>query len=477
VAGLLAVIVLVFVFGPSLLPAVQKRNVVLIVADALRADHLSCYGFDRATSPNLDSLAAGGLRGTDFNTVVPSTLASFTSLFTSRYPKDHGAARNGFSPFEDLSTVAEAFRDAGYETVAFVSSYCVSSEFGVDRGFDHFDEDLTITTALADNELIRSAELVTGAFLRWLDDREGDKPFFVLIHYFDPHWPYEPPERFASVMREERSDMMSASYEDIVKAISLLQETDGVPDDYVRALHDLYCAEIRYMDEEIGRILKRFRGDGETGGETVLVFTADHGETFWEHVDYFYHGWSVYETAISIPLIFNCPGLIPPHTVRDIPFSNIDLAPTLCRLTGVPLPESFTGSSFDAYVIASGDQDRDDIARLEREGEMRARFSEASKPSTLEKKVPRPNYLKAKSVRRGPWKYVVFPAMRKPGELYNVESDPEERENLAGREEYASMIKSFKRELKDWADDFEKQRDRERLIDPEIQKKLEKLGY
>lgn len=481
VAGLLGVLIVFLFFGPALGTSTRQRNVILIVADALRADHLGCYGFDRPTSPVIDQLAAGGLRCTDFNTVAPSTLASFTTLFTSRHTKDHGASRNGFVPFENLPTLAEAYRDAGYETAAFVSSYSITSEFAVNKGFDHFDEEMTATTALPDNSLIRPAKKVTDSFFRWLNARKDDKPFFVMIHYFDPHWPYEPPPRFISSVRTTKTGIVkAASYQDVNKAKYILAESKGVPNDYVYAIHDLYCAEICYMDDEIGRVVRRFRGKDKDETGTLLVFTADHGETFWEHRDYFFHGLTVFETAISIPLIFNCPGLIPAGAVRDLPFSNIDLAPTLCRLNGVEIPGTFAGMSFDSFLMpSSGGQGSAGLEAgtgSEETSGSRLRYSEATMPYKVETDVPRPNYRKSKSIRRGPWKYIIYPFSDDPGELYNIVEDPGEKSDLAGEERYAHMIKAFEEELDRWANDFDRNKDRDRFSDSAA-KPLEKIGY
>ncbi len=467
VAGLLVALIVFLLFGPALGTSTEKRNVILIVADTLRADHLGCYGFQRPTSPVIDQLAAEGLRCTDYSTVAPSTLASFTTLLTSMYTKDHGASRNGFVPFENLPTLAEAYRDAGYETAAFVSSYSITSDFAVNKGFDHFDEELTATTHLHDNTLIRPASKVTDAFFRWLNTRESDKPFFVMIHYFDPHWPYEPPQRFLPMIGSTGNSMSHAKLEDITKGMAVLTKSKGVPNDYVRELYNLYCAEIRYMDEEIGRVVKRFRGKGKKETETLFVFTSDHGETFWEHSDYFFHGLTVYETAISIPLIFNCPGLIPAGAVRDLPFSNIDLGPTLCKLNNVEIPETFVGLSFDSFLMPpSGGQIPAGTLR----------YSEATMPYKVETDVSRPNYRKSKSIRRGPWKYIVYPYSDNRRELFNIKEDPGEKNDLSGEEEYAHMVKAFDDELKRWTDDFDRNKDRDRFSDS-ASKSLEKIGY
>ncbi len=445
----------------------DQKNVLLIVVDSLRTDHLGCYGFERPTSPNIDKLAASGTLFIDFSTVVPSTLASFTTLFTSHYPKDHGAFRNSFPPFDDLPTLAEAFRDAGYETAAFVSSYCVHSDFGVDRGFDHFDDSLTQVTILPDNNLMRQAGEVTGSFIQWLNRRE-DKPFFAVVHYFDPHYPYRPPDRFAKMFQTTRPAIRKATMHDIGKAQSQLNEAKGRPGDFEKNLHDLYCAEIRYMDEEVGRLINRVRRvakDGEIG-EPVIVFTADHGETFWEHADYFNHGYSVFETAISIPLIVSSPGFVPVGKKKVCGFSNIDLGPTLCGLAGVEAPPEFEGRSFHALVAGSGEVEPPEF-----------RFAESTKPYPAEEGAVRPNYNKAKMVRQGAWKYVELPCMGDWHGLYNVNDDPGEITNLAGDEELGQIMKSLKERLRRWADDFDAGRKRGGPVDPDVIEKLKGLGY
>ena len=178
--------------APALLGACTRngdppKNILFIVADTLRADHLGCYGFDRPTSARIDRLAEQGSQFNQCYTVVPSTLASFTSILTSMHPKDHGAYRNGRKADETVPVLGEVFQEAGFDTAAFISSYCLSADFGMDRGFDLFDEHYTRKTALPDNKTVRSAKDVTDAFLHWLDGREKDRPYFAMVHYFDPH--------------------------------------------------------------------------------------------------------------------------------------------------------------------------------------------------------------------------------------------------------------------------------------------------
>lgn len=443
----------------------EQRSVILIVADALRADRLGCYGFELPTSPAIDRLARGGTLFRNYKTVVPSTLASFASVLTSRHPKDHGAFRNGFIPFDEALTMGEVFQDEGFETAAFVSSYCLHSDFGMNKGFDHFDATFGRTTLLPDNQLVRSAADVTDAFLAWHGERKKGRPFFAMIHYFDPHYPYAPPERFVEKFRRKAGGATSAGLKEIDQVMAALRSSQGEPDDLALDLHALYCAEIGYMDEQIGRLLEAV---AKAGGdeETIVVFTSDHGETFWDHEDYFNHGLTLFDTAIDIPLIVHCPGLVPAGIERDEPLSNIDLAPTLCRLAGVPVPDGFRGAAFDGLVL-----DEENAALPE------FRFAEATKPKQAERNALRPNFNKAKCVMRGPWKYQEMPFTGLPGELYNMEDDPYELTNLADDPEYADIRKALKGELGIWKNDFVAGKKRESQMSEETRQRLKELGY
>jgi len=466
--GSLVLLLAVFlVFAEKIKPSRKPINVLLIVADTLRTDHLGCYGFSQPLSPNIDLLAAQGMRLRDYNTVVPSTLASFTALLTSHHTKDHGASRNGFNAPDDLPTLGEAFGDNGYETAAFIASYCLRSEFGISRGFEHFDEQFTQSTILHDNKLIRPATDVTDAFLRWLNGREDERPYFAMVHYFDPHFPYRPPKNFVDEIRRGQPGSAKASMKDINKAARALKESGGLPDDYAMELHALYCAEIRYMDDEIGRIVGRIIDRLEGERETLVVFTADHGETFWEHDEYFSHGKCVYDTGISLPLIFHWPGSIEAGTVRTAPLSNIDLAPTLLSLASLGYPKEFKGFDFSGMITGEGGAPSSD----------RMRFAEATKPYKAEEGAERPNLNKSKSVRRGPWKYILTPHLDNQGELFNIEEDPQERKNLTGVSELATIAAALRQELERWALIYRAGSDQNYTIDPEAQRSLEGLGY
>jgi arylsulfatase len=461
VITLLAAVLIRVSFGPPSVP----QNVLLIVADTLRADHLGCYGFARPTSPRIDALASEGVLFSDFNTVVPATLPSFSSLLTSRHVKDHRACRNGFPLEEKFPLLSEAFRDGGFQTAAFIASYCVSAAFGVARGFDHFDEEFDIDTGLPNNRLIRKAEGVSDAFISWLESRDGEKPFFAMVHYFDPHWPYDQPEPFRERFAPRGVDPRTGGIQAVLDTRAYL-ETGGAPTDLCRTLHGLYCGEIAYMDQQIGRVLDALAAAG-IDEETLVVVTADHGETFWEHGDYFDHGLYVYDTNVRIPLIFRWPGGVDAGRCEDVSLCNIDLGPTLLEMAGLTVPGTFAGKSFASLVLGRGGDS------------VRPVFSEACKPYDVEENAPRLNFNKAKSVRRGPWKLVLTPFLDNRLELFNVERDPAETTNLIRNPAHRAIVTELKLELDEWAGDYEGGRTRGEGLpyDEETREKLKRLGY
>jgi arylsulfatase A-like enzyme len=444
----------------------EPPSILLIVADTLRSDHLGCYGYPRGTSPNIDRLAEEGTLFTRFYTVVPTTLASVTSLMTSLHPKDHKVSRNGFKIGSDLPLLSEVFLDGGFETAAFVSSYCLSSEFGMSRGFSHFDEEMKQGTVLKDNKLIRSAKQVTDNFLSWLDARSEEKSFFALLHYFDPHWPYNPPPkamaRFKARKAERRGEMVSFR-----QAQKNLRESKGKPGDFEKNLHNLYCAEIFHMDRHIGRILDRLDESG-LAKDVLVVFVSDHGETFWEHEDYFNHGLFVYDTTISIPLIFRCPGMIPEEERRDTLISSLDLGPTLCALAGLRAPRGFEGDSFEPVLFGEGGSALSD----------RPLFSEATWPIHAEEGAERPNLNKAKCVRKGDLKFITVPYLKtRRTELYDLRMDPDEKRNLVRNPEYRDLSMDMESLLMEWAHRFRSGSGTPPAMDQDTLDKLEELGY
>jgi arylsulfatase A-like enzyme/Flp pilus assembly protein TadD len=284
-------------------------NLLLITLDTTRADRLGSYGYERAATPSLDDLARRGVRVGDAVTVAPLTLPAHASLFTGVIPPRHGVRTNGHALADSHRTLAEILGEAGYQTAAFVSSFVLESRFNLDQGFEVYDDrvmpsfDATFGTG---NE--RPAGAVTTAATAWLRARDVGRPFFAWVHYFDPHHGYHPPAEFGLKFGDRP-----------------------------------YDGEIAYMDAEIGRLVG---GLGEQGlsERTVIVVAGDHGESLGEHGERF-HGRTVYEPAIRVPLIVAAPSTViaRPGIIDDRVVSLVDILPTLLEVMGIAAPGELDG--------------------------------------------------------------------------------------------------------------------------------------
>jgi arylsulfatase A-like enzyme len=437
------------------------------VVDTLRADRVGSYGFDQPTSPNIDTLAARGLRLDRFNAAASSTLASFTSLLTSRYPHSHGVFRNGVAWPSDLEGMQSEFRAAGFRTAAFVASYCLGSHSGISRGFDQFDENLTLAMPdLPQNKLIRRGADVTDATVAWLRgvaDRET--PFFALVHYFDPHWPYQPPAPFDAAFGGAERSSVAGTMEDLVAARKQLARAGGRPDADSRRLHDLHLGEVRYTDEQIGRLLAAVESSG-LSDRTLIIVTADHGETFWDHWDYFSHGLTVYDTNIRVPFVAVGPRVAGQGRVADLPLSNIDLAPTLLEYAGLEVPDDYEGVSFLPLLLGE-----------ESGGIERSLFAEATRPHHVEQGQAWPNRLKARCIMQGSRKLIQTPWQEGRFELFDLGTDPAERSDLWNASSQRALAARMAARLQEWSDLATQVAREDRELDPEVRERLRALGY
>ena len=275
--------------------------------DTTRADHLGCYGYARPTSPNLDALARESLVFTRARSTSSWTLPAHASLFTGKFPKSHGAHYDPEGPLlladaieaprgirarglsADEETLAVALSRSGYATAAVVAGPWLLRGFGLSAGFEHYDDEGVVDHAG------RSAKEVSDAARRWLLE-ERDRPFFLFLNYFDPHFPYDPPEPHASAF--------------------LLP--GATPDPNRREQFEaLYDGEIRFMDQEIGRLLHFLRDRG-LYDETLIVVTSDHGELFGEH-GHWGHSGHLFEELVRVPLLWKPSGPTRPGSRDERP--------------------------------------------------------------------------------------------------------------------------------------------------------------
>jgi arylsulfatase A-like enzyme len=306
--------------GLSAAFAAAEPNILLVTVDTLRADHLSCYGYGWKTSPNIDKLAAEGTKFSNAYTPIPLTGPAHLSLFTSRYPQEHGAVRNGIAMATEqpLVTLPQYLRANGYNTAGFISGWPLTGRLtGINEWFDHYDETLTRKFQLFNSA--RWAEDVTPPAITWLKQNAGgNKPFFAWVHYFDPHSPYDFREHFA----------------DLPKSGSSMppESTDAETRERIRA----YDTEIAYMDWHLGKLLNVLE-ELKVADSTLVVLTADHGESLGEH-DYVGHGRHLYQNIIRVPLIIRWPGKVKAGQTVPASVSLLDIAPTISDLTAQSKP-------------------------------------------------------------------------------------------------------------------------------------------
>lgn len=300
---------LTLVLAAHLAAAEQPPNLLLITLDTTRADHLGAWGWRHAKTPHLDALAARGTRFARCDTAAPITLPSHATILSGLFPPRHGVRDNGtFVLAGKVETVAERLAAQGYDAAAVVSAVVLARRHGLDQGFRAYDDDLGAGYA-ADTEVSeRQAEATTGAALAALGRLRP--PFFLWVHYFDPHEEYRPPTRFA---------------------------------DAASGPHRLYDGEIAAMDAEIGRLLARLPA------ATAVVVVGDHGEMLGEQGE-LSHGLLLARAARRVPLLLAGPG-IPAGKVSDCLVRTADVAPTLLGLAGVPATPAFDGKALDGESL------------------------------------------------------------------------------------------------------------------------------
>ena len=335
VAILIAVAIALFIFLRRE-KELELPNIVLITIDTLRSDHCSAYGYTRDTTPNMNRIAKEGCRFEMVYAPSASTEPSFTTLFSSQYPISHGVLFNGAAVPQDLKMLAEILQENKYKTAAFVSSFVLHSKFGMNQGFvtynDQFEEEgsssksKTYHNQKVEGGFDRRADKTTDSALEWLKESKRSQPFFLWIHYFDPHQPYVPPD-------------------------SYLQQflPPGTPEKDLARQIAAYDGEVRFVDDQMNRVFN-YLDQQKLNDNTLLVITADHGEGLKQH-GRMGHSWLIYEEAIRVPLIFRWPGKISPRIVAGGPVGLIDVTPTILEIAGIKISKpDFQGMSLTRYI-------------------------------------------------------------------------------------------------------------------------------
>jgi arylsulfatase A-like enzyme len=325
-------------------PLPSPSNILLLTVDTVRADHLSSYGYRRRTSPVIDRLAAEGVRFDQSAVQWPKTTPSFASMFTSTYSKDNDIVRKvGIAVPCGFEMLAKALKRRGYATRAVVSNGALASEFNFDQGFDTYLETWKLPphAGLDPNHAEAVTRLAVGLLDGLARDQGARRPWFLWVHYIDPHFPYAPPGRWRDLFQGDR--FFDGSVKVPVATDRPKMQMGGIGRDEVLDGHDdlafyvaRYDAAIAYADAEIGELLGEMRRRGLLA-HTLTVFTSDHGESLGEHGYYFDHGRFAFQTCLRVPLVFHYPGVLAPR-VDARPVELLDLAPTLLEAAGAELP-------------------------------------------------------------------------------------------------------------------------------------------
>ena len=355
-------------------------NLLLVTLDTVRADHVGAYGYRDGETPNLDRLAAEGVRFAEASSPVPLTLPSHASILSGLLPPEHGLRNNGLGRFPDAApTLATQLTAAGYRTGAFIGAFVLDHRYGLGRGFESYDDDIPRDT-VAGLDARRPGRVVVDRALAWLD-QDKSKPFFAWVHLYDAHAPYAPPEPLAT-----------------------------------RFATRPYDGGIAELDVQVGRLLAELDRRG-LAARTVVAVVGDHGEELGEHGE-LTHGLLVYEPSLRVPLVLRAPGALPSGWVVETPVSLVDIAPTLAGLLERPLAEPGPHRGVG--------RDLSQPLRRRRQPGAADLYAESFYGTSF-------GWCPVTCLRRGDLKYIAAP---RP-ELYDLRADPNERDNLVssrGRE-------------------------------------------
>ena len=448
-----------------------RPSVLLITIDTLRADRLGCYGYTRATSPHIDRLAAQGALFERAYTTLPRTTQSVASILTGRYPKSHGA-RGLFSTLSPANlTLAEILKGQGYDTAAIVSNLFLRPGQGFEQGFDRYDNPQTRWDG-------DSAVPISESALDWLKGRPVGRPFFLWVHYLDPHWTYRPATPFDRAFDPGFTDTFTL-YEDL--EAGRLTKGQVIFDNrlsprQVEHVSALYDGEIAQVDAALRGLLEfAARPDLQP---LLVVLTSDHGESLGEHGYHFAHGEYLYRETLRVPLLVVLPGRIPAGLRARALTENVDVAPTIAALLGLNRLQAVDGRPLfvpgSTAGGGSGGEWRPAPGR-------RVVFAESDFQLIHEENrryyIPGPTG-KWSSVFDGRHELIHIP---RPGgdilEIYDLEDDPGERRNLVGVGADPEVRRRLQGELQRFVDYDAGAPGRPREIDPEEWRRLKSLGY
>ena len=431
--------------------------------DAARADHFSCYGYGRETTPNIDRVAAEGLRFTRAVSTSSWTLPSHASLFTGLLPSENGTHVQHNWLIERIPTLAEILKNRGYRTAGFSNNPWVSEAQNLSRGFDTFkvflpDSDNVRRHKVADTE---QTNLLVRQFLE--SNVSSEEPFLVFINYMDVHAPYDPPELYRDLFLSDDQvitaviDSANRNPQQVNKGFLKLSDRD------YEIIRSIYDGAFVFLDSKIGELLDHLK-DRDLYDNTLIIITSDHGELFGEH-GYFTHGVLLYWKLLHIPLIIHHPELIPEPAVQDHPVAITDIFHTLARLVGVESGSAATETPI-SYLF---DPQRS----------VNCCYSEVRTFRTGGGPLAR--RYNTRSILTPEGRHFIL-AKEEAYEYYDLTSDPDEMRNLCPSKvkqaEVVAAVTGFESKLVPFTESLEDLRSsRAMSIDPQQEQAMRALGY
>lgn len=332
----------IITIGQKLFSSSSKPSVLLIVADALRADHLGCYGYDRATSPQIDEFAANALIFEQAMSNSPWTKPSMGSLFTSKYPHEHWAFHWTDNLSDKSLTLAEVFKNWNYATYAFQTNPAITEKHNFRQGFQYYKE-----------IVLEKADIVTSNFNAWIQ-KHRKKPFFAYLHFMDTHVPYNAPQEFSQIFGLKDNTVFTPGGFQTID-VRVLSEI-GLSEHDKQNILSLYDGAIKYFDYNFGKIIDNLRKLGILNN-TIIILTADHGEEFWEHGG-FAHGHTLYNEVLQVPLIIDYSSHLPSKRIESY-VQLLDLFPTILDIAGIQNDFEFRGNDLIPSVLSNKDINRE----------------------------------------------------------------------------------------------------------------------
>ncbi|MBM4014590.1 MAG: sulfatase [Planctomycetes bacterium] len=438
------------------LPAVAPRNVLLIVIDTLRQDHLGCYGYGRPTSPHLDAFAAAGARFQHCLAASSWTEPSTASLLSGLHAARHGAHEYSVLP-DELELISERLAAAGWRTLAVSGNPNASPQFRFDQGFDQFwFDDSDKAREYPDvSELVAHAEALLA--------QDDGRPTFCWLHVMNVHGPYVAPEAFRDRFRRPGSrdfPFQSEVWKEVMRKGEVARRADVTPAD-VQDLEDRYDAAIAWTDDVLGRFLARRRAT-TAGQNELVVITADHGEELFDHGG-FGHGFTLHREVVDVPLLLCGPGIAPARVAA--PVGLVDVAATLLELAGQLPSVGGAGGRFGdgqslVPLLTGGEFERDLplVAQLERERQGQAFLLQSWPSRLIETRVD-------------------YAGRRDVAELFDRVADPAERRDLLLAEPERSTRLRALLAARRAALEAQGMAAQRAALDPEQQRQMEALGY